>query len=134
MLVDDDSDDQMLFTEAIKHIDETIECELASDGKDAIKKLKGTETLPDAIFLDINMPVMDGRECFKQLKSDGKLKNVRVVMISTSNNEAEIRSFENRGAAYLVKPNSFDSLVASLRTYLSSVYAAIMLLTIIHTR
>jgi CheY-like chemotaxis protein len=126
MLVDDDSDDRMLFTEAIKHIDETIEFELATDGKDAIKKLKGTETLPDAIFLDINMPVLDGRECFKQLKCDGKLKNVRVVMLSTSNDEAEIRSFENRGAAYLVKPSSFKSLVASLRTCLSSIHAAMM--------
>jgi CheY-like chemotaxis protein len=131
MLVDDDHDDRTLFCEALLRIDPTIECEFATDGVDALQKLKNSERLPDAIFMDVNMPFMDGRECFDQLKSDKRLRDIRVVMLSTSSSDRDVNRFENLGGAYMVKPPSFEALVKSLHSHISKFRTTTILLSIL---
>ncbi|MGZ3911027.1 MAG: response regulator, partial [Flavisolibacter sp.] len=70
LLVDDDPDDVFLFEEVLKGIDPTVDFQTASDGEQALDQLTHAKhrILPDLIFLDLNMPRMDGRLCLKKLK------------------------------------------------------------------
>ena len=129
LLVDDDADDRTFFCDALGLIDSTIECEIAVDGMDALKKLRTTAQLPDAIFMDVNMPLMDGRECVEKLRADSRLKHIRVVMLSTSSSLRDVSRFELLGATYMVKPSDFNQLVRTLRTFISRVPVAAMLLS-----
>lgn len=116
LYADDDIDDCELVVEALEHIDPCIECTMVSDGKQALNVLHEEAALPDYIFLDVNMPVMDGKNCLMEIKKDHRLKNIPVVIYSTSQNENEISELYAMGAQeYLKKPNSFSDLCFSLR-------------------
>ncbi|MEO8151065.1 MAG: response regulator [Bacteroidia bacterium] len=107
MIVDDDSDDREFFCEAVKEIDSSAECLIAVDGEDALKQLRsGIKQLPDFIFLDLNMPRMDGKTCLAELKKDEQLKNIPVIIFSTSSHQHDIDETHELGAAYfLPKPS-----------------------------
>ena len=70
MIVDDDTDDRFFFRSAIRKNNPSYECIEAENGDDALKQLRKAKYLPDFIFLDLNMPKMDGRECLEELKKD----------------------------------------------------------------
>jgi CheY-like chemotaxis protein len=66
---------------------------------------------PDLIFLDLNLPVIDGREVLEAVKADPDLRRIPVVVLSTSNSRADVSGSYQRGAnSYLVKPADVDSL------------------------
>jgi CheY-like chemotaxis protein len=117
LLVDDDSDDRSLFCEAVKQIDAAIECDEAEDGAIALEKLGRVEVQPDIIFLDVNMPVLNGRDCLLRIKSDEKLKHIPVVVCTTSASEKEAESFKYSGADFITKPNRFHLLVKMIGCY-----------------
>lgn len=115
LYADDDSDDCELLVEALGKIDPTIECRMANDGKQALKVLDESDNLPDYIFLDVNMPVMDGKDCLVELKKDNRYKEIPVVIYSTTKDLNEITSLYELGAVdFLAKPNSFEELYRSL--------------------
>lgn len=118
LLVDDDLDDCLLFSEAIRAIDPGICCEIAHRAEAALNKLITKADRPDIIFLDVNMPVMDGRECLRHVKSISTLSNIPVVACSTSNDERDISYFQSYGAGYIVKPSRFEVLVDELKAYI----------------
>ena len=119
ILPDDDADDRTFISDALREIDPNIVCLTACDGRDAIEKLEHCTDLPDYIFLDINMPVMDGKECLQQLKKHERLKNIPVVIYTTSNDPFEMSLYYSLGArCFLQKPNSYKKLLASLREFL----------------
>jgi CheY-like chemotaxis protein len=99
MIIDDDSDDRFFFKEALTITLDSIECVEANGCVDALEKLKMTENLPDFIFLDINMPRIDGSECLKNLKSNEKLKHIPVIVYSTHFSEASEKEFYKLGAS-----------------------------------
>lgn len=116
LYADDDIDDCELVVEALGKIDPEIECQMVNDGQQALNSLTDGATLPDYIFLDVNMPVMDGKNCLIALKKDDRLKEIPVVIYSTSQNEDEIEELYAMGAhEYLKKPNSFKDLCFSLK-------------------
>lgn len=119
LLIDDDKDDQAIFCEAVKVIAPHAHCDLADNGKEGLRLLNSYGTLPDVIFLDINMPIMDGRQTLKSIKQTPEFKSLPVVMYSTSSNQLEIDAFRLMGAQYLVKATSFDDLVRSLRRFIT---------------
>ncbi len=90
MIVDDDKDDRFFFRSAIRKNNPTFECIEAENGVDALEQLRKAEQLPDFIFLDLNMPKMDGRECLKELKKDKTLKKIPVIIYSTSTKLSDI--------------------------------------------
>ena len=111
LLIDDDKDDQLLFTEAVRLISPGIQCDQACNGEEGLRKLRSYVSLPRLVFLDINMPIMDGRETLKQIRKSPALKTLNVIIYSTSNNAVEKQNFLNDGVSFITKPNSFEQLV-----------------------
>jgi len=118
MIVDDDEDDIALFCEAVTHIDKNLVCATAGNGIEALKKLKTYTRLPKCIFLDVNMPLMDGRQTLKTLRNDPKYAGIPVIMYSTTQNEREIMHYIDQGAAFVVKPTSFSKIIEVIRQHL----------------
>lgn len=115
-LIDDDLDDQHVFLEALQTIDKSIVCYTANDGRDALNKLHDALLLPDIIFLDLNMPVMSGKECLRALKTDNTLKHLPVIIYSTSSAEKEKENCLQLGAVqFISKPPQFNTLIATLQ-------------------
>ena len=111
MIIDDDDDDRFFFKSALMEMLPTSICFEANGCIEALQQLRMGEQLPDFIFLDINMPRIDGRECLKELKKDAKLAHIPVIMYSTSFNDASIAEFSKLGAAsYLNKPTNITKL------------------------
>jgi len=103
LLVENDEDDQFFFKEALRTIKNTNLYNIANNGKEALTILKSAITLPDIIFMDINMPVMDGLQCLEEIVKTPELKNIPVVMLSDS--LAEKKTAQLRGAkAFIHKP------------------------------
>ncbi|MEX2235392.1 MAG: response regulator [Cyclobacteriaceae bacterium] len=99
LYADDDVDDRELLSEAFQEIDSSISCRTVSDGQEAIETLHQIIELPDFVFLDINMPVMDGRNCLVELKKDSRLKVIPVIIYSTAIDQDEINRFYKLGAS-----------------------------------
>jgi DNA-binding response OmpR family regulator len=121
LLVDDDLDDQMLFSEVLQGIDETLTCNIANNGEEALNMLKSESNFPDIIFLDLNMPRMDGRTCLEKIRATEKLKHLNVVIVSTSISAEDEVVFMMAGARFMEKPNEYDKLSAMLEAHINSV-------------
>ena len=120
LTVDDDLEDLSTFYEAVEEVDPKTKCLMAKDGKDALALLETLVVLPDIIFLDINMPVMDGRQFLAKCRTDSKRKDIPVVMYSTTTQKQEIEEFYKLGAnEFLIKPTQFHQLVEDLRLVLT---------------
>lgn len=117
MLADDDADDKTLFCEALSEIDPAIVCHTASDGKEALAILSEKQiNKPSIIFLDINMPVMDGWQCLGRLKQDSDSKDIPVIMYSTSSYQRDIELALKSGAfCFFTKPSDYRELRNILR-------------------
>ena len=122
MFVDDDNEDVEIFCEAIGLIDNRIQRIICANGKEAINLLSNSDSVvPDFIFLDINMPVMNGMECFVALKKIDKLKHVPVIMCSTSKYIGDQLACEKLGADfYLVKPNTLIKVINAFQHIFSA--------------
>lgn len=120
LIVDDDEEDVELFCEAIKDINLNVVCNSVSNGREALKLLQDlTKSLPDYIFLDMNMPKMSGTQCLIELKKNNRLKHIDVIMFSTSKQEEDIKASLRLGAAhYFTKPSSFKFLKQELALFL----------------
>ena len=121
LYADDDVDDREIFCEAIKEIDPAIKVVLGKDGEETLKILSVQKELPNLIFLDINMPKMDGIECLVKLKSDDRLKGIPVIIYSTTSNKSDQTKIALLGASdFILKGNSFESVKESLDKILTS--------------
>ena len=111
-IVDDDIDDQNFLIEAITANDHYIQCFTAPNGKLAIQELKNSiNPLPDAIFLDLNMPKYNGKQCLAELKRTPALKHIPVVIYSTSSYKKEMQDAMKMGASYfMIKKSSIKEL------------------------
>jgi CheY-like chemotaxis protein len=108
LLADDDQDDAELFIEALRNIDPSMVLYPAQNGKEALKTLQAQKADPDIIFLDVNMPEMDGWDCLANLKKDSHLKHIPVVMYSTSPTSLNgKRAIQEGAVCFLEKPPSY---------------------------
>jgi len=119
LYAEDDPEDVDVFCEAVKAISPKIACIIAKNGLEALSILENSVVLPDIIFLDVNMPLLDGKECLKRLKSNKEMRNIPVVMYTTSTRQNDKVSLLELGASqYIVKPNTFQELYKCLETLL----------------
>lgn len=118
-LIDDDEDDREIFSLALNASNPSSTYVTATNGEDALRILEDQpDFIPDFIFLDLNMPFMDGRSCLKELKKIPKLRDVPIIMFTTSSYTKDIEDTLKLGAShYLIKPTSLNSLVAILISF-----------------
>ncbi|MBU3025226.1 response regulator [Zobellia galactanivorans] len=116
---DDDEDDRMFFAEAVQDIYPEVEMKLFSNGKLLLNHILSALTtgiIPKIIFLDLNMPVMNGFECLVQLKKNDLLNKIPVIIYSTSSFEEDRRKTLDMGALYfLTKETSLDKMHSQLK-------------------
>lgn len=114
LLIDDDLDDQEIFSIALAEVDSDIKLITCCDALEAIKFLVRKDlALPQYIFLDINMPRIDGWHCLRQINTLLHLRDVPVIIYSTSETLSEIYD-ENAFTAFLPKQTKVTDLVAKL--------------------
>jgi CheY-like chemotaxis protein len=113
---DDDPEDRELFSDALKEVAPNTVLILASHGKEVISFLQSGSDVPDFIFLDINMPVMGGKDCLLMIKSIEVVKDIPVIIYTTTTNKRELQKYIDMGAQdYIVKEPSFRGIKDSLR-------------------
>lgn len=109
LLTDDDIDDRELFLEALTSIDPSITCHFAEDGEAALQLLGKRDIIkPDIIFVDINMPVMNGWELLRELRKDETFDGVPVMVYSTSGALRDKLTARDLGAlCFITKPYDY---------------------------
>src|SRR3569833_3151759 len=120
LLVDDDEDDQCIFIDLIKDIRQEVQCFTADDGLQALEKLRELVPAPGLIFLDLNMPFINGFECLERIRQDNRLKTIPVVIFTTSQSDSDRKKAKDNGAdLFLSKTADLRSLRDSLRNILA---------------
>lgn len=116
-LAEDDLADREMFEEALNELSLSYDLTSVVNGKELIHHLENCKTsYPDCIFLDLNMPLMDGREALKLIKNSDKLKCIPVFMLSTSSSVMDINyCYKNGANLFFVKPANFSELVKTLQ-------------------
>jgi CheY-like chemotaxis protein len=128
MIIDDDRDDRDLFCETILKLDPPGLCLTAINGEDGLMKLRRMEQYPDFIFLDLNMPRMNGKQCLAELKKDARLKNIPVVIYTTSSTQSDIDETSKLGASdFLTKPSDFKVLGAQILSITKKITSTLFL-------
>lgn len=115
LLVEDDSVDVMIVARALKDLGVINKLVHKVNGEEALEYLR-TETKPCVIFLDLNMPVMNGLEFLKVIKEDEVLKGIPVVVLTTSNQEKDVaESFKLGATEYIVKCVDYKEFLEKIR-------------------
>jgi CheY-like chemotaxis protein len=106
LLADDDNDDADLFREALSSIDPPVDFHHVEDGEMIFQFLETIQgKKPDIIFLDLNMPGMNGWQCLAKLKNDNDFKDIPVIMYSTSSHQRDKEIANELGAlGFITKP------------------------------
>lgn len=112
LLADDDEDDRSLFERAVTEINSSAVCNLAENGEEALIALESNGTAkPDIIFLDVNMPVMDGWDCLKRIRENDQFRDVPLIIYSTTSQLHHVVKAIKLGALCLItKPDSFKRI------------------------
>ena len=114
LLVEDNPGDVRLVMEAFKDSEVPLNFAIAADGQEAMNILKPETKIkknykPNLIILDLNLPKKNGREVLKEIKEDADLKQIPVVILTTSNAREDIReSYNNNANSYITKPVGLD--------------------------
>jgi len=117
-LAEDDADDRMFFEDALKQLTIPTQLTLSSDGLELMSNLE--TVIPDVIFLDLNMPRKNGFQCLEEIRNTPKLKDIPIVIFSTTANDDAVNKTYQLGANYYIcKPHSFELLVKAIETVLT---------------
>lgn len=119
LLVDDDADDQLLFIDALRELEVEIDCLMAKNGLEAIIHLETIVPVPTIVFIDLNMPLMNGFECLSRIKQDDRFRDIPVIVLTTSDNPADQKRTKELGAEmFLTKTSDFEVLKLKLNKIL----------------
>ena len=125
LMADDDADDRQMTKGAFEESRLANDLRFVENGVELMDYLNrrdkygvpASSPRPGLILLDLNMPKKDGREALKEIKADPRLKNIRVVILTTSKAEEDIyRSYDLSAASYITKPVTFEQLVEVVKT------------------
>ena len=121
LCVDDDADDREVVCYTIQEIDPSLNIVHAENGVQAIAylaKAKEEESLPCLVILDINMPKMDGKQTLAETKKDEQLKELPIVIFSTSNNVTDKIYCQHFGVELVTKPSNMHNLQREVKRLL----------------
>lgn len=116
LLVEDNLADVTLILEAFKGCRKPVQVSRVKDGEDALRFLRGQDRYsqsprPDLILLDLNIPRKSGLEVLNEVKSDPRLQEIPVVVLTNSKMETDVqKAYESRANFYIVKPTDLDEL------------------------
>ncbi len=116
-MVEDDAGDVQLTKEALKDSKLMIDLQIVEDGERALQFLRRQSPFqrsprPDLILLDLNLPKVDGREVLQRVKSDPVLRTIPIVVVTTSDADADIERSYGLGAnCYVTKPIGLDQFI-----------------------
>ena len=136
LMADDDSDDRLLAADAVKESGTSMKMQFVVDGAQMMNYLRRKNEFinpsdsprPDLIILDLNMPVMDGREALREIKNDPKLKTIPVVVLTTSNSDTDVAFVYQTGAnSFITKPTAFNALVDVMKSLNSYWFSQVIL-------
>ena len=122
LLVEDDPGDVVLVTEAFEHNKVHNHLHAVQDGVEALQFLRREPPYenvptPDLILLDLNLPRKDGREVLSEIKADGELRRIPVVVLTTSKAEEDVlRSYDLHANAYVTKPIGGNEFMDAIRS------------------
>jgi CheY-like chemotaxis protein len=120
LFADDDLDDRELFKEAIESAELRLNLDFVEDGKSLFENLQQRKTMPDLIFLDLNMPFRTGKECLVEIRKDSRFSSIPVIIYSTSSSIKDIDdTFEKGANLYVKKPSSFKDLITIAKKVMS---------------
>ena len=120
LLIDDDEEDQEIFITAANTISGNIVCTAFVDATKALEKLSSKEITPDVIFLDLNMPIMNGQQFLVEIKKRKDLQNIPVIIFSTTSQASTIQLTKDLGAHdFITKPGLYTELVTILKPLLT---------------
>jgi len=117
LLVEDNEDDLLLMRQGFKKARLALNLHHVENGEACMAFLRKqgeyeNAPTPDLVLLDLNLPLMDGREVLKQIVADENLRHLPVVILTTSADEQDILNMYNlRCSSYIVKPVDFDQFV-----------------------
>jgi CheY-like chemotaxis protein len=115
LLVEDNPGDVRLIQKAVEAWPTPVELRIAGDGEEALEALR-RDRPPDLILLDLNLPKLDGRELLARLKGNPKLRQIPVLILTSSTNHGDIlTTYQLHANCYLSKPVGFEELAATLR-------------------
>jgi CheY-like chemotaxis protein len=124
LMADDDEDDVFLTRKALQAGGGRDVLRRVRDGAELVEYLwrrgrygqQGAAPRPDIILLDLNMPVKNGRQLLAEIKSDSELRQIPVIVLTTSSDRADIAlSYALGASSYLVKPATYERLVEMMR-------------------
>ncbi len=124
-MCDDDPDDQLLVSDALEEASLGNPIDFTLNGKELLQYLNREaayshlveEPLPGLILLDLNMPVMDGREVLAKLKKHEKFCSIPIIVLTTSKADTDIAQTYDMGSnSFIIKPVSFDNLVEMMKS------------------
>jgi CheY-like chemotaxis protein len=116
LIIDDDEEDRDFFCQAVKLISPSIECFEAVDGADGLKYLSTAEHLPSCIFLDLNMPRVNGIQFLKMINRIGAFKEIPVIIYTTSKRQQDKDETALLGAVHFItKPYNLKELKDSIQ-------------------
>ncbi|WP_025741586.1 response regulator [Aquimarina pacifica] len=115
LLIDDDEIERLKFARVLQKNNYPHSIVEAKNGEEALEILAQKEQ-PDLIFLDLNMPKMNGLEFLRELKSNADLRYIPVIILSTSNNHQDLKEAYKIGAAgYIVKPLKYEDYMHKIK-------------------
>ena len=119
LLIDDDLDDREFFLDAISGLNKNLVCNTFGNAVNALRQLTRQVLCPDIIFLDLNMPGINGYEFLAALKNHIELKNIPVIVFSTACDKTTIDETKKMGVLdFIPKPHSYADLVTILESVL----------------
>ena len=117
-LIDDDEDDREVFGLALKEVSKEAVCIACKNGKEGLARLSDLSLRPDHIFVDINMPLMSGQDCLREIRQLPHLRDVPVYMLTTASRVPDEHSYTVMGAQGIyTKPVRMVDLVSMLKTF-----------------
>lgn len=119
LLIDDDIEDTEIFIDVVNAVNKDIICHTTMDPTKVFKDLKSAEILPDLIFMDINMPCLNGLDLLQQLRDDPKLQHLEVILISSPSEEVIRRLSPKKNIEkYIEKSSNYKDFVSQLQKIL----------------
>jgi CheY-like chemotaxis protein len=119
LLIDDDEDDQEIFLAALERKSKAVSFTGEKNARTALDKLAQGLLNPDMIFLDLNMPVMNGIQFLGEIKTRERIKNIPIIVFSTTSQSKFIKETSELGASgFITKPDNLEDLAELLSKYI----------------